>query len=64
MSYGIGAALTLDEFAIWLNLDPNAYWSSQDRESIDAIILFGSLLAIATWGTPLLRRLTRRRSEV
>jgi len=64
MSYGIGAALTLDEFAIWLNLDPNAYWSSQDRESIDAIILFGSLLAIATWGTPLLRRLTRRHSEV
>src|SRR5476649_2782163 len=24
--YGIGAALTLDEFAIWLRLDPNAYF--------------------------------------
>lgn len=63
MSYGIGAALTLDEFALWLNLDPNAYWSRQDRESIDAVILFGALLAIATWGAPLLRRITRRPSE-
>src|SRR6202789_2732418 len=26
MSYGIGAALTLDEFALWLNLDAAAYW--------------------------------------
>jgi hypothetical protein len=27
LSYGIGAALTLDEFALWLNLDAMAYWS-------------------------------------
>jgi hypothetical protein len=60
ISYGAGAALTLDEFAIWLNLDPNAYWSAQDRESIDAIILFGALLAIGTWGAPLIRRGARR----
>ena len=63
IGYGVGAALTLDEFAIWLNLDPNAYWSSQDRESIDAIILFGALLAIGTWGAPLLRRGLKRRSD-
>jgi hypothetical protein len=56
IAYGAGAALTLDEFALWLNLDPNAYWSSQDRESIDAIILFGALLAIGAWGAPLLRK--------
>lgn len=60
IGYGVGAALTLDEFAIWLNLDPNAYWSAQDRESIDAIILFGALLAIGTWGAPLLRETTDR----
>lgn len=60
IGYGVGAALTLDEFAIWLNLDPNAYWSSEDRESIDAVILFGALLAIGTWGAPLLRHLFRR----
>src|SRR6202034_2733459 len=29
LSYGIGAALTLDEFALWLNLDAADYWSSQ-----------------------------------
>lgn len=57
MAYGIGAALTLDEFALWLNLDPAAYWSRQGRESIDAVVLFGSLLAIGTWGAPLFRKL-------
>jgi hypothetical protein len=51
--YGIGAALTLDEFALWLNLDAAAYWSRQGRESIDAIVLFGALLAIGAWGAPL-----------
>src|SRR6202041_2761957 len=50
LSYGIGAALTLDEFALWLNLDPAAYWSRQGRESIDAIVLFGALLSIGAWG--------------
>src|SRR6476620_7208028 len=32
IAYGIGAALTLDEFALWLNLDAMAYWSKQGRE--------------------------------
>lgn len=56
LSYGIGAALTLDESALWLNLDAMAYWSRQGRESIDAVILFGAALAIGTWGAPLFRR--------
>jgi hypothetical protein len=60
IAYGSGAALTLDEFALWLNLDPAAYWSSQGRESIDAVILFGALLAIGTWAVPLLRRTSER----
>lgn len=50
--YGVGAALTLDEFALWLNLQ-DVYWASQGRESIDAVILFGVLLAAGTWGAPL-----------
>lgn len=54
--FGMGAALTLDEFAIWLNLDPQAYWTREGRESIDAIILFGALLAVSTWGAPLVRK--------
>jgi len=46
VSYGVGAALTLDEFALWLNLEPGAYCQAR-AESIDAVILFGSLLASA-----------------
>ena len=50
--YGVGAALTLDEFALWLNLQ-DVYWARQGRESIDAVILFGALLAAGAWGAPL-----------
>jgi hypothetical protein len=61
IGYGVGAALTLDEFALWLNLDAMAYWSEQGRESIDAIVLFGALLAIGTWGAPLFQRMENLR---
>jgi hypothetical protein len=57
VSYGVGAALTLDEFAIWLDLEPDAYWSRVGRLNIDAIILFGSLLAVGAWGAPFFRGL-------
>jgi hypothetical protein len=59
VSYGVGAALTLDEFALWLNLQPDAYWSSQGRLSIDAVILFGSILAVGAWGAPFFQGLHR-----
>jgi hypothetical protein len=52
VSYGVGAALTLDEFSIWLDLEPDAYWSRDGRLSIDAVILFGALLAVGAWGAP------------
>ena len=57
VSYGAGAALTLDEFSLWLNLDPNDYWSREGRISIDAVILFGSILAVGAWGAPFFRGL-------
>ena len=57
VSYGVGAALTLDEFALWLNLEPDAYWSREGRLSIDAVILFGGLLAMGAWGAPFFRGL-------
>lgn len=57
VSYGVGAALTLDEFALWLNLEPDAYWNRAGRLNIDAIILFGSLLAVGAWGAPFFRGL-------
>jgi hypothetical protein len=47
--FGSGAALTLDEFALWLNLE-DVYWAKQGRESIDAVVLFGSLLVISVLG--------------
>jgi len=60
--YGVGAALTLDEFALWLNLR-DVYWSPQGRSSIDAIILFGALLAASAWGVPLLQSRQKRKSS-
>ena len=47
--YGAGAALTLDEFALWLNLE-DVYWSREGRASIDAVILFGMLLMVSLLG--------------
>jgi hypothetical protein len=49
IAFGSGAALTLDEFALWLNLADD-YWTKQGRESIDAIVLFGSLLSFSALG--------------
>jgi hypothetical protein len=36
--FGIGTGLTLDEFALWLNLK-DVYWEKQGRRSIDAVII-------------------------
>ncbi len=57
VGYGVGAALTLDEFALWLNLDPDAYWNREGRLSIDAVIFFGAVLAVGGWGAPFFRGL-------
>ena len=59
IAYGVGAALTLDEFTLWLNLDPDLYWARAGRLSIDAVILFGSLLMIGAWGAPFFQGLQR-----
>lgn len=53
-AFGVGAALTLDEFALWLNLQ-DVYWTGAGRESIDAVIVFISLLSVGIWGGPFLR---------
>jgi hypothetical protein len=60
IAYGVGAALTLDEFALWLNLDPDVYWmKTGGRLSVDAVVLFGSLLMIGAWGAPFFQSLQR-----
>jgi hypothetical protein len=46
--FGVGAALTLDEFALWLHLE-DVYWSEQGRSSIDAVLIavvVGALLLV------------------
>jgi hypothetical protein len=47
--FGIGMGLTLDEFALWLNLE-DVYWTSKGRQSIDAVIIATSLLLISLLG--------------
>jgi hypothetical protein len=54
--FGLASALTLDEFALWLNLQ-DVYWAKQGRQSIDAAAVFGGLLSIGLWGGPFLREL-------
>ena len=56
--YGAGSALTLDEFALWLNLS-DVYFTPEGRESIDAVILFGSILSVSFWGRPFLHPLAQ-----
>jgi hypothetical protein len=48
--FGIGAALTLDEFALILHLD-NVYWTHEGRSSIEATLMgftFAALCLLAT----------------
>jgi hypothetical protein len=56
MAFGVGAALTLDEFALWLNLQ-DVYWERQGRLSVDAVLIFGALLLVGLVGRDLLRAL-------
>jgi hypothetical protein len=49
VGFGIGMGLTLDEFALWLNLQ-DVYWSEKGRQSIDAVIVTSCLLVIALLG--------------
>ena len=35
--FGVGAGLTLDEFALWLHLE-DVYWTEEGRSSVDAVI--------------------------
>jgi hypothetical protein len=47
--FGVGTGLTLDEFALWLNLK-DVYWSEQGRRSIDAVIVMAAFAAIVLIG--------------
>ena len=55
-AYGVAAALTLDEFALWLDLHDD-YWDKQGRKSIDAVAIFGGLLTMGLAGRSALKEL-------
>jgi hypothetical protein len=57
--FGAGAALTLDEFALWLNLEDD-YWTAKGRESIDAVVLFGTMLSLGALGGGVLPKFGKR----
>jgi hypothetical protein len=47
-AFGVGAGLTLDEFALWVRLE-DVYWSQQGRSSLDAVVvaaLIGGLVVL------------------
>jgi hypothetical protein len=54
--YGVASALTLDEFALWLDLHDD-YWDKQGRKSIDAVAIFGGLLTIGVAGRDIINEL-------
>jgi hypothetical protein len=62
LGYGVGAALTLDEFALWLRLE-DVYWARQGRESVRAVMLFGAFLSVGLLGGPFFRAIIRELSH-
>ena len=47
-AFGVGAGLTLDEFALWVRLE-DVYWANEGRASVDAVIvatLIGGLIVL------------------
>ncbi|MBV9048849.1 MAG: hypothetical protein JOY58_11305 [Solirubrobacterales bacterium] len=51
--FGVGAGLTLDEFALWVHLE-DVYWAEEGRSSFDAVVIaamIGGLILLG--GVPL-----------
>jgi hypothetical protein len=47
--FGIGAGLTIDEFALWVYLE-DVYWAEEGRSSIDATVIAASLIFLVVLG--------------
>jgi hypothetical protein len=47
IAFGVGAALVLDEFALWLNLQ-DVYWTRQGRISVDVALGVAGMLGVYT----------------
>jgi hypothetical protein len=47
--FGIGAGLTIDEFALWVYLD-DVYWAEEGRSSIDAAVVAAAVMLLVLLG--------------
>jgi hypothetical protein len=47
--FGIGAGLTIDEFALWVYLD-DVYWAKEGRASIDAVVIATAAMLLVLVG--------------
>ena len=47
--FGIGAGLTIDEFALWVYLE-DVYWAQEGRSSIDATVIAAALIGLLVVG--------------
>jgi hypothetical protein len=47
--FGVGAGLTIDEFALWVYLD-DVYWAEQGRASIDATVIAAAGMMLVLLG--------------
>jgi uncharacterized membrane protein len=47
--FGIGAGLTIDEFALWVHLE-DVYWAEQGRSSIDATVIAAAGMGLVLIG--------------
>jgi len=48
-AFGIGAGLTIDEFALWIYLD-DVYWAEEGRVSIDATVIAAAAMGLILLG--------------
>jgi hypothetical protein len=50
IGFGVGAGLTMDEFALWVRLQ-DVYWSQEGRTSFDAVVIAVAFAALVVLGT-------------
>jgi hypothetical protein len=50
IGFGVGAGLTMDEFALWVRLE-DVYWSQEGRASFDAMVVAVAFAGLVVLGT-------------
>jgi hypothetical protein len=48
-AFGVGAGLTIDEFALWVHLE-DVYWADEGRSSIDATVIAAAAMMLILLG--------------